>query len=185
MPEICAIPTSYRGVEFKSHMEAQCAVLFDKLGWSWEYEKFSLMLPSGLSYIPDFWLNDACVLVECRGYESERGDRQINETAALAEAGTFELPGVGSNLYDYLVIGPSDVVRYTRGFVSSMAHHVPAVERSNCWREPAVAAFCRCGWRLPNPTFRCPHCNQSASRAGIISVASGKIFFNGISVENL
>jgi hypothetical protein len=54
---ITAIPTFYSGAQFKSRMEAQCACLFDKLGWEWEYEPWSLMLPSGLSYTPDFWID--------------------------------------------------------------------------------------------------------------------------------
>lgn len=35
---VAAIPTTYAGVHFRSRLEARWAVLFDKLGWSWDYE---------------------------------------------------------------------------------------------------------------------------------------------------
>jgi hypothetical protein len=46
---IPAIPTRYRGINFRSRLEAKWAVFFDELNWEWEYEPIDL---SG--YIPDF-----------------------------------------------------------------------------------------------------------------------------------
>jgi hypothetical protein len=46
---IKAIPTTYRGVEFRSRLEAKWAVMFDLLEWPWEYEPIDLD-----GYIPDF-----------------------------------------------------------------------------------------------------------------------------------
>jgi hypothetical protein len=45
------IPTSYGGVKFRSRIEARWAVMFDQLGWRWEYEPLDLD-----GYIPDFVL---------------------------------------------------------------------------------------------------------------------------------
>ena len=45
------IPTTYRGVRFRSRLEAKWAAFFDGLGWPWEYEPFDLN-----GYIPDFVL---------------------------------------------------------------------------------------------------------------------------------
>jgi hypothetical protein len=46
-----AIPTTYRGIQFRSRLEATWAAFFDNMRWGWEYEPFDL---SG--WIPDFAL---------------------------------------------------------------------------------------------------------------------------------
>lgn len=51
MTEYGAIPTKYKGLQFRSRLEAQWAAFFDLLGWKWEYEPFDLN-----GYIPDFIL---------------------------------------------------------------------------------------------------------------------------------
>jgi hypothetical protein len=52
---IAAIPTSYRGVTFRSRLEARWAVFYDALGVEWHYEHEGYQLSSGW-YLPDFWL---------------------------------------------------------------------------------------------------------------------------------
>jgi hypothetical protein len=47
-----AIPTKYRGVNFRSRLEAKWAIVFDELGWRWDYEPIDLA-----GYIPDFILS--------------------------------------------------------------------------------------------------------------------------------
>ena len=44
-----AIPTTYKGITFRSRNEARWAAFFDLLKWQWEYEPFDLK-----GYIPDF-----------------------------------------------------------------------------------------------------------------------------------
>ena len=44
-----AITTTYRGVEYRSRLEARWAAFFDRLGWQHTYEPFD-----GDGYIPDF-----------------------------------------------------------------------------------------------------------------------------------
>ena len=46
-----AYPTLYRGIQFRSRLEAKWAAFFDNLGWPWEYEPIDLD-----GYIPDFIL---------------------------------------------------------------------------------------------------------------------------------
>ena len=56
------IATTYRGVRFRSRLEARWAVFFDAMGWRWEYEPFDAD-----GYIPDFvLLGDDPVLVEVK-----------------------------------------------------------------------------------------------------------------------
>lgn len=44
-----AIPTLYKGIRFRSRLEARWAALFDLAGWRWDYEPFDLA-----GWIPDF-----------------------------------------------------------------------------------------------------------------------------------
>ncbi len=47
--DLCGIPTTYRGVRFRSRLEARWAAFMDALRWPWVYEPTDLC-----SYIPDF-----------------------------------------------------------------------------------------------------------------------------------
>lgn len=49
-----AIPTHYRGINFRSRFEADTAFWLDGLGLMWEYEPTSYLLDSGIHYRPDF-----------------------------------------------------------------------------------------------------------------------------------
>jgi hypothetical protein len=47
------IPTLFRGIEYRSRLEARWAALFDQIGWNSTYEPFD-----GNGYIPDFVVHD-------------------------------------------------------------------------------------------------------------------------------
>jgi hypothetical protein len=49
---ITAIPTTYRGIEFRSRLEAKWAIMFDYFDWQWEYEPVDFD-----GYIPDFHID--------------------------------------------------------------------------------------------------------------------------------
>ena len=49
---IPAIPTMYKGIQFRSRLEARWATFFDLCGWKWDYEPEDLA-----GYIPDFMLH--------------------------------------------------------------------------------------------------------------------------------
>ena len=57
---IKAIPTFYKGVYFRSRLEARWAVIFDRLGIDWRYETegYDITIDDGLTirYLPDFLL---------------------------------------------------------------------------------------------------------------------------------
>lgn len=57
---IKAIPTYYKGVYFRSRLEARWAVIFDRLGIDWRYETegYDITIDDGLTirYLPDFLL---------------------------------------------------------------------------------------------------------------------------------
>ncbi len=52
MPEVHAIPTVYKGIEFRSRLEAKWAIMFDYLDWPWQYEPVDFK-----GYIPDFHID--------------------------------------------------------------------------------------------------------------------------------
>ena len=57
-----AAPTMYRGVEYRSRLEAKWAAFFDLIGWQHTYEPFD-----GDGYIPDFLIHgDKPLLVEIK-----------------------------------------------------------------------------------------------------------------------
>jgi len=71
-----AIPTTYRGIEFRSRFESEVAMLLDKFGLEWQYEPKSFLLPGG-HYMPDFFVPSLRLWVESRGYDNK--DWQIEQ----------------------------------------------------------------------------------------------------------
>jgi len=53
-------PTLYKGVKFRSRLEARWAAFFDLAGWSWEYEPIDLP-----GWSPDFRVEFSCGHSEC------------------------------------------------------------------------------------------------------------------------
>lgn len=60
------IETSYKGVTFRSRLEARWAVFFDELHVRWLYEPEGFVLPSGARYLPDFFLPDFNYWIEIK-----------------------------------------------------------------------------------------------------------------------
>lgn len=59
---IKAHPTPYRGITFRSRLEARWAAFFDLAGWRWEYEPIDLQ-----GWSPDFRVSIPCHHSECPG----------------------------------------------------------------------------------------------------------------------
>lgn len=64
---IAALPTIYRGTQFRSLLEACWAATLDSLHIAWEYEPQTFDLPSGAKYLPDFHLTEIGVWLEVKG----------------------------------------------------------------------------------------------------------------------
>lgn len=60
---IPALPASYRGVTFRSRLEARWAYYFDLIGCDWQYEPEGYGLASG-NYCPDFWRRQARIQIQ-------------------------------------------------------------------------------------------------------------------------
>ncbi len=76
---IKAIPTLYRGRQYRSQLEAKWAAFFDLLGWKHEYEPFTLP-----GWLPDFEItgpNGTIILVEVKPikrFSKTVGEKMIN-----------------------------------------------------------------------------------------------------------
>lgn len=93
-PSLEAIPTRYRGVEFRSRLEARWAVLLDHLQVKWQYEPQGFMCSTritnwgypttlDLPYLPDFWLPDLHLWAEVKGsWRNEEAIRRFANCAA-------------------------------------------------------------------------------------------------------
>lgn len=61
-----AIGTIYKGVRFRSRLEARWAVFFDECGIVWEYEPETFKLNNGILYCPDFYIKEMDTYVEIK-----------------------------------------------------------------------------------------------------------------------
>jgi hypothetical protein len=75
------IPTTYRGVNFRSRLEARIANYFDKHSIRWEYEKKAVILSDGRELWPDFYLPELKTWVEVKGVITDFDIRDFTEFA--------------------------------------------------------------------------------------------------------
>ena len=59
--------TVYKGIKFKSKLEAKFAMFLDALLIKWEYEPQTFVLSNGITYIPDFYLKELKTWIEVKG----------------------------------------------------------------------------------------------------------------------
>ena len=78
-----AQPTTYRGTEFRSQLEAGWAHTLDRLGIAWEYELREFRLPSGARYLPDFWLPAVRTFIEVKGAHVRRRNKPEELAAGI------------------------------------------------------------------------------------------------------
>lgn len=155
--EIRAIPTIYNGVQLRSRLEGQCALLFDRLRWKWEYEKTSYMLPNGISYMPDFTISlpvGPVYVIEVRGYKTQKGQAQLDGFLELINQGDDDTP---FSPIKFAVIGEPCKVNFDDGL----------------W----VGWCISCGWRIAilNEWKTCGTCSAKSYGSYEITVRSGKV----------
>jgi hypothetical protein len=79
---ITAIPTTYKGIEFRSRLEAKWACVFDELGWQWDYEAVDLD-----GYIPDFILKFPHGNMLCEVKPATTKDELLEATEKVEHSG--------------------------------------------------------------------------------------------------
>lgn len=80
---IRAIPRTYRGVRFRSTLEARWAAFFDALGVDWRYE-WDAYGDGRLGYVADFWLPDLALYHEVKGRPPSK--RELDKARLCTEA---------------------------------------------------------------------------------------------------
>lgn len=80
---IKAIETRFRGILFRSRIEARWAVFFETLEIPWLYESEGFELPSG-KYLPDFWLPRQKLWMEVKGGDFNGSTKHLSELATMS-----------------------------------------------------------------------------------------------------
>jgi hypothetical protein len=81
-----AIATLYRGVLYRSRLEARWSVFFNHLGLNYSYEPEGYELPSGW-YLPDFFIRDWDTFVEVKPERSLLPDEVVKGFELQQETG--------------------------------------------------------------------------------------------------
>ncbi|MBX9425474.1 hypothetical protein [Streptomyces lateritius] len=79
-----SLPTVYRGITFRSALEASWAATLDSLAIAWEYEPETVTLPSGARYLPDFRLPEIGCWLEVKGDGVPRVEKAVEFGQSLA-----------------------------------------------------------------------------------------------------
>lgn len=94
-----ALPSWYGGVTFRSKLEADWAATLDTLGIRWQYEPETVRLPSGVTYLPDFWLPEIRTWIEVKGTGVARIEKAVEFGTVRAEHDELVLVGHPADPY--------------------------------------------------------------------------------------
>lgn len=108
--DIRPIPLTYKGITFRSTLEADWAATLDALGIYWQYEPIALQLPSGQHYLPDFYLPNLHTWAEVKGPHWER----LTKPAELARVLAVDWPGWWAHIHVIILeaAGPGDAASW-------------------------------------------------------------------------
>lgn len=80
---IPAIKTEYRGIVFRSKLEAKYARAFDILGIAWTYEERNFMFDDGTCYAPDFYMPEIDTFFKVKGVLDGESERKVKSLARI------------------------------------------------------------------------------------------------------
>ena len=143
-----AIPTTYRGIEFRSKLEAKYAQAFDRLGIVWEYEGHGFAFDDGTWYCPDFYMPEIDTYFEVKGVLD---DASMNKVILLAKE------------QQRVVVGPPDgdagiFIGYKPGDIvgeNSQGYYVDNAIPTKC------SACGKVYFREEEMDWSCPACGRS------------------------
>lgn len=133
-----AIATTYKGVRFRSRLEAKWAAFFDAVGWTWEYEPIDLE-----GYIPDFILPDMAtpLLVEVKPAMT-LGELQETAVPKVEASGwEYEAMLVGGRIYGHSEFAADDSP--SLGLLSQWSTDGPS-GRDRWWADASVVMCSEC-----------------------------------------
>lgn len=93
-----AQPVIYKGIQFRSKMEARLAVLLDEFNADWEYEPIQ---EDG--YTPDFRIKNVEKVLECRGFKCDKSDLYVEVKYALFKGNARQLENFAEK--HHIIIG--------------------------------------------------------------------------------
>lgn len=86
--EIKAIPTVYKGIPFRSRLEARWAMIFDRLGIQWHYETegYDIQIEDGVTirYLPDFVLEGGSERCPHMLWVEVKGNMQMDDAIKIS-----------------------------------------------------------------------------------------------------
>lgn len=143
-----ASPTIYRGILFRSRLEATWAIFLDLVGVDYCYEHKQLAVGEGF-YLPDFWLPDLGVWLELKP-DTERGPSQDERSKAEAVANYTGQPCLifcgfptgGDGLNEVLMFLPGSLL--TRDYFQTIYRSMPQ-EIKDLYTIAALTAKSRIG----------------------------------------
>lgn len=143
------IPTTYKGVRFRSRLEARYAAFFDEVEWPWQYEPIDL---SG--YVPDFilGLESGDVLFEVKGSVE---DEAVAKSKIEASGWTGEA-----------VVASGDIVGSRIGTMLSGSHI--GFE----WGDADLFFCISCGrvsLHSSDASWHCRRCGESEGHVGVFN----------------
>jgi hypothetical protein len=152
-----SIPTRYRGVRFRSKLEADWAITFDVLGVEWEYEREGHYFGKQF-YLPDFYLPRSQQFVEVKAVFEPYDVKKIGALLAHVRGRKF----VGSYCPDISIVACTpggDFIGWLRGRLPTNATVLDLSRRAS--RD--IALFCcdACkGWWFADhrKSWRCQCC---------------------------
>lgn len=143
------IPRVYRGITFRSTLEASWAIMFDKLDWGWTYEPFRLH-----GWVPDFILNED-ILVEVKPYDDLEEFDEYEKYNSSTDGTSFEDAEI-------LLLGRTPIEK-------GDLHKSPAIgwliERANDQRHHAIIWDTELGYGFAND-YSSWHCRITGAYEG-------------------
>lgn len=95
---IQSLQTEYKGIKFRSRLEARWAVFFYETESAWEYESEGYLLDNGLCYLPDFYIRNVQfgpksyedIYVEVKGEMTPLDSMKIRSFAGMKDLSDIE-----------------------------------------------------------------------------------------------
>lgn len=153
---IPVIPTEYRGIKFRSKLEAKYAKAFDRLGMPWVYEEVNYEFDDSTRYAPDFYFPECDQFFEVKGLMLADDQHKIDQLVRIGKTVTV---GDGQGQIQQSRIADD-------GYVER-ADLVYINDCKNC----GVRSFIS-----PALVFECPHCGSD-------DIYHGMIVFSGPGVD--
>lgn len=103
-----SLPTYYKGIKFRSRLEARWAIILDEMHIPWEYEPESIVIEpynaESFSYLPDFYLTTANAFLEVKGSLEAKDIPKMLQIAHQITGG-FGRPFEHENARPFLIAG--------------------------------------------------------------------------------